>query len=415
MDRRLDVLWRQRASAFRREAAPYLQYMAQSGFPGFMILLLIAGAIGYGTFLRQVPASFPVVPAGVLLLTPTVAWSPLRTWLQPADVVFLMPREAEMGGYLARSFRNAAVPGVLLALAAAAVYLPLYRTAEGAPASVPVLLAGAALLKLAGMPGAWQERRMVWPAARRGFRLLRWAMTALALLALLSQPSGLALPFIVLLAALYAAAVRLALRHRFPWERLIGEEERTRRSYYRFFGAFIDVPVQAARVSKRPYLAWTAKFVRYRSGNAYVYLYALSLARAELGGILLRLTAVGMLAVLLAADAPLLEGWGTAAVQLLFTVLIGAQLGALRHTHRHAVWRHIYPLPESRRRTSAAAVLRAALTTAAVLLWLPAAALLLPAGYYAPALAGLAAALWYAARRRPARLVRQMEKERGDE
>jgi Predicted ABC-type exoprotein transport system, permease component len=116
----LEGLWKRRSSAFRKEIAPYIRYMGQSGFPSFLSLLLIVSAVGYIGLLRGLPDDFPVVPAGVAALTPALCWSPLRTWLAPADIVYLMPREARMGAYLRMSARYSAavsaVPAVIVLL-----------------------------------------------------------------------------------------------------------------------------------------------------------------------------------------------------------------------------------------------------------------------------------------------------------
>ncbi len=86
MRQSLKELWQQRRAAFRKEITPYLQDIFRSGFPGFLLLLIIMGMLGYGTLLRDLPADFPYVLVGIIFLTPMACYSPLRTWLHPADV-----------------------------------------------------------------------------------------------------------------------------------------------------------------------------------------------------------------------------------------------------------------------------------------------------------------------------------------
>ncbi|AJY73620.1 ABC transporter permease [Paenibacillus beijingensis] len=409
MNRELEQLWKRRAGAFRSEMMPYMGYVVQSGFPGFSVLLLILASVGYGTFIRDIPPDFPVMAAGVLLLTPLLCRSPLRTWLQPADTVFLLRLEPAMPAYIGRSIRRSLLPGTALALAALAVYWPLYRSEAGSGnAGAWTLAVMTAALFAANTVASWQERRMAWSGARRLARLLRWLLTAVAVSFFLTVEPWKALLFTLPAAALLAAAYRLPRRLSFPWERLIEEEERTRSRYYRFLGLFVDVPALPPRVYKRPYAAWIPSLITLRKSNAYRYWYTLTLIRTELGGILLRLLLLGLLVVYWLSDAAWLAGWGAAAVQLLFLGIAGVQLSALRLTHRFSVWRHVYPLPEERRNRSLLAVDRAANAALAVPLLLALTMPLMAAGHLAPAAAGVGATAAYLLLLRPARLRRKL-------
>src|SRR5690606_36113983 len=111
---------------WRKEAVPYLRYMGQSGLPGFAALAAITGLIGYTGFLRDVPADFPIAAAGTAVLTPLLAWSPLRTYLAAADTVFLMPREHRMGEYMRGAQLRGYVLAAVLFTAVWLLYMPLY-------------------------------------------------------------------------------------------------------------------------------------------------------------------------------------------------------------------------------------------------------------------------------------------------
>ncbi|EXX88103.1 ABC transporter permease, partial [Paenibacillus darwinianus] len=383
MDRSLEAIRGQRADAWRKETVPYWRYMGQSGFPGFVALAVMSGLIGYIAFLRRVPPDFPIAEVGAAVLLPFLAWSPLRSYLVSADTVFLMPRESGMRAWLRPAGRAGVMLSGLLLLMVFLAYVPLYRQGT-VPAAWPLIALALLPFKAANAWGAWTERRMAWPMAARLFRLLRWAATVLVLAALLSQPLWESAPFGLLAAAALAAAYRLPSKHRFPWERLIEEEWGIRRRWYRFFGTFIDVPVSGdMAVARRSYLTWTAAALKFKRSNAYTFLYAGTLLRTELGGIVLRLTLLGMLTAVLTGRAELLSGWGAVAAGLGFILLTGVQLGALSQAHRHSVWRHVYPLPESQREASLLAVVRWVLAGSSLLVWLSVAATLAPAGKYA--------------------------------
>ncbi|ASS68958.1 MULTISPECIES: ABC transporter permease [unclassified Paenibacillus] len=412
MGETLESIWKKRASAFYRDSMPYVGYMLRSGVPLVLFLVLIVSAVYYTEFIKQVPADFPVIAAGAVLLTPLVAWSPLRTWLQPADLVFLMPREAHMGAYIRRSFRHNLPGGLALAAIVLLLFWPILAgAAESSGAWKPglwITLAAVLAMKAANSAAAWRERQAAWPSARWALRLLRWFLTAWAAAAWLAFLPWKAAAFTAVSGALWWAASRLAARQSLPWETLIREEGRTQMRYYRFFGWFTDVPALGSAVSSRPYLSWLSKLVPLRRQSAYTYLYSLSMARTELGGMLLRLTLLGMLSCYWLGEAAWLGGWGTAAAQLLFLLIAGLQTSSLGSWHQYTVWRHVYPLPEKERLKSLIQVDRLALLIVLLLLWLAGSLPLLLQGKPLPAAAAAAAGAGYILLLRPRRLTKRV-------
>lgn len=406
---RLEALWRERAKAFRKETIPYLRYMGQSGFPTFLSLLFIASAISYFQLIRNMPPNFPIVWVGLAALTPVLAWSPMRTYLAPADVVYLMPRESDMGSYLSRSMRSSFMKAFLLTAVVFLIYLPIYR--QGDSEMSPWLLAiGAIALKVANTAGAWQERRMASDGARLLCRLLRWALTGAALAAWLTVLWWQAAGFTLLCGLLVIICVKLPMKFRINWDRLIAEEAAVRRHYYVFFGLFIDVPVMSPSVTRRPYLAWMLPRISFAHRNTFVYLYSAALFRSEIGGILVRIVLLGGLICYMAADYASWSGWGAAIAYGLTSVIYGVQLSGLRSVHRHSVWKHVYPLPDAQQHEQLMRVDRSALWCGLLLLWLPAALPLLAAGIYQPPALMLIAALGYTLTR-PARLRKKLKAE----
>lgn len=410
MRQSLDGLWRQRARAFRLEIFPYLRFMVQSGFPGFVVLMIILFMIGYGGLLREPPAGFPTLLVGTLLLTPVVCWSPMRTWLHPADTVFLMPREQEMGSYLRRSWLYNGSWAVLLMLGALLLFWPLYNRTVDHGYALSVIALALVILKLFNIHHAWRERRMAWPGARWVSRFVRWLLHAVLIVMLLDVDvtMGKSLLFLAVASLTYLLWLKFPKQHALPWERLIDEEQATRRRYYRFLSAFIDVPVLPQRVQRRRYLAWLAARVPFRESNTYRYLFSYTMVRAELGGILVRLTLLGGLVGYLTGAGALLEGWGATAAYLLFVFIISVQAGSVTMVHRYSVWRHIYPLPEKRQQSAVVSVVRSATALCALLMWLPLAAGLIERGAYAPAIVAAVLAALYALTLLPRRTLRRL-------
>ncbi|SDW82633.1 ABC transporter permease [Paenibacillus sp. CF384] len=407
MERSVDSLWRTRSSTFWRGALPYFRYIVQSGLPGVTIMLLLAGLAGYGMLLRNMPVTFPITLVGVVVLTPFICWSPLRTWLREADVVFLVPREAQLPSYLRRSFRYNSMGIMAAVLLMCGIYIPLYIATDGQTSSIIIVVA-ALLLKLLHMGAAWRERQLVHAGSRRSIRLLRWSATAVGVASLLHTEIWKTVMYLAVVGCLFGLLYLRMPRYPIPWLLLIEEEKGTRRRYDVFFGAFTDVPTESAAVKSRPYASWMAKRIRYRREHAFVYLYTFTLIRTELGGILLRLTGLGLFTGILSAYSGLWSGWGSAGVCMLFVWLSGVQLSALTQAHRHSVWRHVYPLPEQTRYDAVMRVDRMAALLCAIIIWLPQIVLLPSQGLVVQALTSLVLSLLYVLALRPGRVKRKL-------
>ncbi|GGD49553.1 ABC transporter permease [Paenibacillus nasutitermitis] len=405
MDRSVEMLWSSRARAFWKESMPYISAMVQSGVPLVTSFLLIAGFAGYTTLIHQVDQTFPFVWIGVLVLTPVVCWNPLRTWLREADTVFLVPREAQMGRYLRRSFLYNGTTGLIGAAAVVLIYSLLYVKGPGLIAWQLLVIAVLAV-KLLNAAAAWRERQLSWIGARRGMRVLRWIATAAGLAVLLKAQPWMGAVYFIAAAAVMALIYRGLKRYPVPWLTLIAEENATRRRFTVFFSAFADVPSENAQVSTRKYITWLPARLSFSKENAFAYLFAHTLIRTELGAIVLRLTAFGMIASFLAAYSALWSGWGSAGVCLLFLWLVGTQIASLVQSHRHSVWRHLYPLPDDSRLSALLKVDRIALFVCGALVWLPQAILLPLRGYPIPAAAAALLIALYALGLRPSRIKR---------
>ncbi|WP_168122771.1 ABC transporter permease [Paenibacillus sp. HB172176] len=409
----LAALWKTRARSFRKETIPYFRYMGQSGFPSFLSLLFIASAIGYFKLIRDLPAHFPIAAVGIVVLTLVMGWSPLRTYLTQADIVYLMPREHGMGEYIRLSYRRSLFFNGLIAAAVLLLYLPIY--VQGDANINPWLLAlGVTALQFGNAALGWQERKLAWSGRRRINRLLRWMLTAASLAAWLLCVWWQASLFMLLCGLLAYSVNRATKKQAFPWYRLIQEEERIRKAYYVFFGMFIDVPILSATVSRRSYLAWMLPRIGFGRRNTYVYLFAASLFRTEIAGILIRILLLGALVTYWSADALTWDGWAAALVYGLFSSIYSLQLGGLRQVHRFSVWKHVYPLPGDELVRQYIRVDRSALLIGLLPLWLAAAAPMLLHGVFLPALAAIAAALGYAAIR-PARMRKKLALEAEEE
>lgn len=410
---RLLELNRSRAAAFRQELIPYFRYVLQSGFGLLLSAIGITLVTGYIRLLNE-PGDWPSHIVGTVVLALIALFTPLRTYFQPADTVFVLPLESEtLAAVVMPRVSRAMLASALRMLAAFAIFAPLYSgatpTAEAA-AGRPLPLLGLALV-LVGVWNAhtaWTERRLASGAWRVGLRAARYVAAAFVVAGLLLRPFVPALAFAVLCAAALYALARLQTRHALPWDRLIAEEAAARRRWLRFLSWFVDVPSEMSRPARRGWIAWAADLLPWRRDSAWTFLYAKTLLRSDTFGAFWRWNAV-LIVILAMAKEPLLD-----AIAFAIAVFVGGlqltELGRIRFAENAAV----VPLRPERRLRAVAVVTRAADLIAATLLWLVAA---LPERPFRPGpwLIGLAAALIWTGWLLPRRSSRGLDGDEDDD
>lgn len=263
----LKLLWKQRRTGFWNGILPYVGYVIQSGVAMVFLFLVIAFSAWYTSFVQNIPAGFPIRWIALLLLAPLVLLSSYRTYLLPADIVFLRPQEYRMQEYLKNSFVRGVIYKMLGLLLVFLTLWPLYVRADADAKPLGWSMLFLVLWKVLSSYGAWQELRMVQAGASRAYRLLRWALAILAVAAWLWQPPFRSLWFLLLLAAVYIVALRLPVKHRVAWERLIQVEQTQAGRVMRTLGWFVDVPSSGQKVSSRRWLSkWKRSSMECRAG-----------------------------------------------------------------------------------------------------------------------------------------------------
>ncbi|MEC0122966.1 ABC transporter permease [Paenibacillus pabuli] len=362
----LKQLWKQRRTGFWNGILPYLGYVIQSGVAMVFLFLVIAFSAWYTSFVQTIPTGFPIRWITLLLLAPLVLFSSYRTYLHSADIVFLRPQEYRMQEYLKNSFARGMIYKTLGMLLVFVTLWPLYVRADQDARPFGWFILVLLLWKGLSSYGAWQELRMVQISAARGYRLLRWALAFLAMAAWLWQPPQRSVWFLLLVAVVYFVALRIPLKHRVAWERLIQVEQGQAGRVMRTLGWFVDVPSSGQKVSSRRWLSKWGSGLAWNAGKAYRYLITKTFIRTEVFSIVVRLIVLGMLL-----------SWWTAGsyfgigVYLFFLLLIGVQLGALRRSHSESFWIMIYPISGESRRSQVLGFISNLHALAALLMWLP--------------------------------------------
>ncbi|WP_036746724.1 ABC transporter permease [Paenibacillus sp. UNC451MF] len=337
----MKVLYQRRSAEFLKEIRPYLHYALQSVVMSAVAAFLLF-SIAYRLFLGWVTPAFPweLLCATVMLFP--LAGGKIRSYLQDADIIFLLPHERGMNIYLQAAMRKALIIQTAIVIAVWLLIWPLYAkmTAAGGLQFIVILLV-LVLFKWALMFGKWTELQLQEPSIRRWFVLLRWLLAALSAYAMFAWK----LPYGILLLAvgsiLYLGLLRLPRKYIVHWLLLIDWEKRHRASVYRFLNWFIDVPqVQGKARNTRIPKGWL-RIIPFRQSSSYLYMYTLIWLRSELLGITFRLTVLGIVIL-----ASLRSDWASVISYIAFGLFGALQLSDLKRYYRVHIWHRIYPLPD---------------------------------------------------------------------
>ncbi|MDY0396024.1 ABC transporter permease [Virgibacillus halophilus] len=118
--------FRKRFSAHLKETSRYLKYIFNGHMAVAMLFLVSALAFYYQRWLAQLPENFPSALIIGILFAAVASYSPVRTMLQEADLVFILPAEDKMGRYFQSTLIYSFVIQLYLVLLVAAALGPLY-------------------------------------------------------------------------------------------------------------------------------------------------------------------------------------------------------------------------------------------------------------------------------------------------
>ncbi|WP_110933870.1 ABC transporter permease [Paenibacillus bouchesdurhonensis] len=363
----LRALRSQRKSSFWGQIIPYLPYVFQSGVAVVLLILIIVFSAWYTSFLQALPPDLPVRWIMLLLLGPLTVYSGFRTYVQPADVVFLLPQESKMKEYLSPVYFSGVIYKLLGLYLVTLTAWPMYvRSGE---AAIPFwgMLVVLLLLKVLSAYGAWQELRIATSRAKAGYRLLRWCFVLLMLAAWIWQPAWWkSVLFMLLLSVNYVLALRFPMKHALAWENLIAYEKAGAARAMMILGWFVEIPAEGQKVIRRRWLSMAGNRIPWTQSASYRYLLVKTFVRSELLGIIVRLVLLGMLLVYWTGHS-----WFGVAVYAFFIFMIGTQLSALRYVHRDSPAASYYPIMQGVRLKEVLRLISRLLFILAVVLWIP--------------------------------------------
>ncbi|MFB9769992.1 ABC transporter permease [Lactiplantibacillus modestisalitolerans] len=372
----MNELYHQRLGRHLQRMLRYLRLVFNDHF--VIALMFFVGGLGlaYSNWLKTVGPHdqwLLVVLGGILLLGSRIGR--IATLIEPADTVFLLPRERDFHQYLARAWRYSWGLAQLVQLALVILVMPLFVLITRASGWALVALVGLqlaikdyqltlAMIKLYQVDGAFSGRYRRHPRLAPWSTLTSWLVSGLLLVLGLAVSPWLGFAVAVIVALVSRGLFRrLWPQSTVAWRADVTLEANRMLGIYRFFNLFTDVPMVQGSVKRRRYLDWVLRWLPKNQQHAFSYLFGRGMLRGtEFSGLVARLTIIG--AILLYFSG---HGWLAIGLDVLFLYLIGFQLLPFYKRYDNIVFTHIYPLSAKQRLRNFQRLLTIVLTTTAII------------------------------------------------
>lgn len=309
-------IWKQRVKLHQKKMMKYLKYIFNDHF--VIVCLFLVGAMGYAysNYLKTV-TSYDVKGQliGVVVFTIVISIGKLATLIQPADAVFMLPKEKAMEGYFKQAkWRSLGLPLFFIVITVGIV-MPLL-VALGSFAFFDAVYFIITLIILKEIELDTQVSNLKMKNKKEWCILRSLSFTSFLIINILALFIS---PIIGLLGAiLLTISYRLLLKRKedsqtYQWEKMIKDESNRMKRIYQFINLFTDIPALQGSVKRRVYLDPFLEPIKKSNNNVFYYLYARAFLRGtEYSGLYVRLAVIAML----------LSGLGNSFVLSLFLTVI---------------------------------------------------------------------------------------------
>ncbi|SFJ42157.1 ABC transporter permease [Thermoflavimicrobium dichotomicum] len=343
-----EQLFIQRMSSSWRQAIRIISLIIGGGgtpiVVGAMVIFL---SIAYSRFLLWLPKDVPISYAIAFLLSLPLTFSRLRTWIQPADLTFLLPLETKMKNYFRYSFIYSTSIHLIRLLLVGFILFPLYQLRLGNTTSFGITIILLCLLQVWNSYISWLEDRLTsFQSSRYVHTLLffRWLINGWISFFLLTKHEWISLfSFVVPILHLFYLRSMIS-GYPYPWMLLSERERKTLMKYYSIAGWFVDLPHIRFPVKERKWLTWFLEKLAPRQ-KAFSYLYWRTFFRhGDLFAIYLRILLWATVIILFLPNL-----WIILATLLFSIWLIAIQLPQIALLQRYPLITQLYPITQEER------------------------------------------------------------------
>ncbi len=335
----MEQIWSKRFSSFIQERIFLLKRLA-NGFAFLPIILIMLGLYYYPILLDTIPEQFPVP----IILAIVIAWSvsrgKYRSFLLESDIVYLTPIESKMKTFFSKTYFYNIIVQTFFVLVLFVILSPLFfdRVSKEFLHFV-IFLVIVLLLKAWNILLFWIEIK----DESILFTYLRWFLNGVFLYGLLEQHSVIAIASLVLLLGLYWIIPSTMKSKRIHWLRLVQMEQQLNAQFYRWMSQFVENPFLESKIKRRSLLNTLTNGFPKKFENALVYMFMKLFLRTETGGIIFRISFLGMITLLFVYNP-----YAAYIIYVVLLIMIGIQLLAFWQTYQNNFWLGLYPITKGK-------------------------------------------------------------------
>lgn len=336
-------LFKDRLSDYIKETSRYLKYIFNGHIAIAMLFLISAIAVYYQQWLEQLPADFPSAWIIGILFGLLVSYTPVKTLLLEADLVFLIPAEFKMKPYFRNALIFSFINQLLLTLFVIAAISPLYFHTYSSRGGMTFLLTFLILLifKAWNLIASWWNLKQRNKNTRLFDHLIRFCLNSAIFFFIVEGRILFAVILTALLIILFIYNFKESQKQAsLAWDILVEKDQHQMQFFYRIANLFTDVPHLKKRFKKRIWLTKILSKVPFNKRHTYDYLYRLTFVRSgDYLGMYVRLIVIGGLFIYFVPNE-----WMKVAFALLFIYMSIFQMITLYQHYRTNIWLDVYPV-----------------------------------------------------------------------
>jgi len=287
----INSIWDKRLKEFYVEIVKYFSLIAMGVFYSFIIF----GSVFlyyYVKFLQWLPSFLPTEMIASLVITFVFLKSGVRTFVQKADVIFLMPAETALSSYFRKSMFYSTFIDVIKLMIMLIAISPLIKQ-EGIFNTVFIItFLGLIILNIRL---TWIEQWMTTKLQKLIHKVIRLLTFYTIIYLMFIGQWIIAGTFLIINSFLWFYVFNKKGKG-INWDYLIVQEEKSLIMVYKFINLYIDVPHLKHSFKRRRFLGWLIKNgITYKQSSSYTYLFShLFIRYNEFYYLYARLTLIGV-------------------------------------------------------------------------------------------------------------------------